>query len=486
MQGVSSHAYSNRQAFLCYQEERRRHWDSVACRQDHWSSRGVFYHERISEIYRYLVPPGQRVLEIGCGTGDLLASLQPTQGMGIDFSAEMIRRAKKKYPNLRFILCDAHEISLNGQFDVIILSDLVNDLWDVQAVLSGLDRLCSHRTRIIINTYSRVWELPLLLTQKLGLSTPLLPQNWLTVEDICNLLHLAGYEDIRHFNEILWPVKTPILAGFFNRHLVKIWPFSCLSLSNFIVARKRPEKDAGAEEPLISVIVPARNEAGNIDEIFARIPEMGAGTELVFVEGNSRDNTYEAIAKAMEKHPQRRCRLLRQTGTGKGDAVRLGFREASGDVLMILDADMTVPPEDLPRFYEALRSGEGEFINGVRLVYPMEKQAMRYANLLGNKFFSLAFSWLLGQPIKDTLCGTKVLSRANYEKIEKNRAYFGDFDPFGDFDLLFGAAKLNLKIVEMPIRYRERRYGETNIDRWRHGMILLRMVLFAMRRIKFF
>ncbi|HPX51304.1 MAG TPA: glycosyltransferase family 2 protein, partial [Deltaproteobacteria bacterium] len=365
-------------------------------------------------------------------------------------------------------------------------SDLVNDLWDVQAVLSGLDRLCSPRTRIVINTYSRVWELPLRLTQKLGLSTPLLAQNWLTVEDICNLLHLAGYEDIRHFNEILWPVKTPILAGFFNRHLVKIWPFSCLSLSNFIVARKRPEKDAGAEEPLVSVIVPARNEAGNIDEIFARAPEMGAGTELVFVEGNSGDNTYEAIAKAMAKHPQRRCRLLRQTGTGKGDAVRLGFREASGDVLMILDADMTVPPEDLPRFYEALRSGEGEFINGVRLVYPMEKQAMRYANLLGNKFFSLAFSWLLGQPIKDTLCGTKVLSRANYEKIEKNRAYFGDFDPFGDFDLLFGAAKLNLKIVEMPIRYRERRYGETNIDRWRHGMILLRMVLFAMRRIKFF
>mgnify|MGYP001444992092 FL=1 len=471
---------------LRYRKQRQEHWSSLARRMDTWKSRGVHYHERITEVYRFLVSPGQKVIEIGCGKGDLLASLEPSIGVGVDFSEEMVDRARRKYPELRFMACDAHEIDLDEKFDVIILSDLVNDLWDVQAVLSGLDRLCSHRTRIIINTYSRVWELPLLLTQKLGLSTPLLPQNWLTVEDICNLLHLAGYEDIRHFNEILWPVKTPFLAGFFNRHLVKIWPFSCFSLSNFIIARKRPEKDAGAKEPLVSVIVPARNEAGNIDEIFARAPEMGAGTELVFVEGNSGDNTYEAIAKAMAKHPQRRCRLLRQTGTGKGDAVRLGFREASGDVLMILDADMTVPPEDLPRFYEALRSGEGEFINGVRLVYPMEKQAMRYANLLGNKFFSLAFSWLLGQPIKDTLCGTKVLSRANYEKIEKNRAYFGDFDPFGDFDLLFGAAKLNLKIVEMPIRYRERRYGETNIDRWRHGMILLRMVLFAMRRIKFF
>ncbi len=484
--GISSRAYSNRQAFLRYQEERRRHWDSVACRQDHWSSRGTFYHERVSEIYRYLVPPGQRVLEIGCGTGDLLAALQPAEGVGIDFSAEMIRRAEKKYPHLGFVRCDAHDIGLNGQFDVIILSDLVNDLWDVQAAMSQLGPFCSSGTRVIINTYSRVWELPLLLTQKRGLSTPLLPQNWLTTEDICNLLRLADYEDIRHFNEILWPMKTPILADLFNRYLVKLWPLSCLSLANFIIARKRPEKKADDPAPLASVVVPARNEAGNIEEILERIPEMGAGTEIVFVEGNSQDNTCEAIEQAIARHPERRCRLLRQTGKGKGDAVRLGFQEASGDILMILDADMTVPPEDLPRFFEALRSGEGEFINGVRLVYPMEKEAMRYANLLGNKFFSLAFSWLLGQPIKDTLCGTKVLSREHYGKIAKNRSYFGDFDPFGDFDLLFGAAKLNLKIVEMPIRYRERRYGYTNIDRWRHGMILLRMVLFALKRIKFF
>ncbi|HNS91113.1 MAG TPA: glycosyltransferase family 2 protein, partial [Deltaproteobacteria bacterium] len=234
------------------------------------------------------------------------------------------------------------------------------------------------------------------------------------------------------------------------------------------------------------VVVPARNEEGNIEEIFRRTPEMGAGTELIFVEGGSGDDTCGAIERAMKAHPQRRSSFLRQTGTGKGDAVRLGFAHATGDILMILDADMTVPPEDLPRFYDAIVSGRGEFINGVRLVYPMEKQAMRYLNLVGNKFFSLAFSWLLGQPVKDTLCGTKVLSRENYERIAANRSYFGDFDPFGDFDLLFGAAKQNLKIVEMPVRYRQRLYGDTNIDRWRHGVILLRMVLFAMRRIKFY
>jgi glycosyltransferase involved in cell wall biosynthesis len=239
------------------------------------------------------------------------------------------------------------------------------------------------------------------------------------------------------------------------------------------------------DAPLVSVIVPARNEAGNIEAIFERTPEMGSGTELVFVEGHSRDDTYATIEREIARHPERKSQLLRQTGRGKGDAVRLGFAHARGDVLMILDADLTVAPEDLPRFLDALRSGNGELINGVRLVYPMQKQAMRFFNFLANKFFSLAFSWLLGQSVKDTLCGTKVLSSADYQRIAAQRAYFGDFDPFGDFDLLFGAAKLNLKIVDLPIRYRERTYGTTNIQRWRHGLLLLRMVLFAARRIKF-
>jgi glycosyltransferase involved in cell wall biosynthesis len=239
------------------------------------------------------------------------------------------------------------------------------------------------------------------------------------------------------------------------------------------------------KEPRVSIIIPARNEAGHISQIFERVPEMGRETELVFIEGHSKDNTYAVIEKAIADHPERPSQLLRQTGIGKGDAVRLGFAHAHGEVLMIWDADLTVPPEDLPRFYEALCAGKGEFINGVRLVYPMEKDAMRFLNLLGNKFFSMAFSWLLGQPIKDTLCGTKVLWKSDYEKIAANRKYFGDFDPFGDFDLIFGATKLNLKIVDLPIRYRERTYGTTNIHRWKHGWLLLKMVLFAARRIKF-
>jgi glycosyltransferase involved in cell wall biosynthesis len=280
-------------------------------------------------------------------------------------------------------------------------------------------------------------------------------------------------------------LRTPLLDSLFNRFLAKIWPLRWFALTHFIVARPSDRAAEGGKAPKVSVVVPARNEAGNISRIFSSVPQMGKSTELIFVEGNSTDNTYEVIEESIKNSLQSQAVLLRQKGRGKGDAVRLGFEHASGDILMILDADLTVSAEDLPRFYEVLASGKGEFVNGVRLVYPLGRQAMRFFNFLGNKFFSLAFSWLLGQPIKDTLCGTKALWKEDYKKIAANRSYFGDFDPFGDFDLLFGAAKLNLKIVEVPIRYRERIYGTTNISRWKHGWLLLKMVVFALKRIKF-
>ncbi|MCP4107719.1 MAG: glycosyltransferase [Desulfobacteraceae bacterium] len=467
-----------------YQKARQTHWDNIASCKEAGIRWGDYYHQRLTQIYQFLVAPGQKVIEIGCGTGDLLSALKPAPGVGIDFSGQMIKHARQKYREMKFIQCDAHDLDMGEKFDVIILSDLVNDLWDVQTVFNQISKkLATPESRIIINTYSRLWEIPLKLAQQLGLMTSLLPQNWLTVEDVAGLLDMTDFEVIRHHSEILWPLHLPLLGDIINSFAAKLLPFRYFTLTNFIIARPRPVQLN--KKPIVSVIVPARNEAGNISRIFETTPEMGQGTELVFVEGHSDDNTFSVIEKAVESHPDRKCKLLQQTGVGKGDAVRLGFANADGEILMILDADLTVPPEYLPRFYEALVSGKGEFINGVRLVYPMEKQAMRYLNLIGNKFFSLAFSWLLGQPVKDTLCGTKVLWKSDYERIADNRAFFGDFDPFGDFDLLFGAAKLNLKIVEMPLRYAERTYGNTNIRRWSHGWLLLRMVMFAAGRIKF-
>jgi SAM-dependent methyltransferase len=467
-----------------FAECRRRYWDDFAASAERWQPRRACYQRRLAETYRLLIPPGMRVLEIGCGQGDLLAALKPSVGVGIDLSPTMVTRARERHPHLEFIAADAHDFDLGTQFDYVVCSDLMNDVWDVQTVLGNLARHCYPGTRLVLNCYNRLWEVPRRLAAKLRLVKPMLTQNWLTGDDLVNLLYLAGFETLRRNAEVLFPFRFPLVANLANKFLVKLWPFHLLAITNFVVARPMPSLSR-TPEPVVSIIVAARNEEDNIPGIFARVPQMGAGTELIFVEGNSSDNTRAAIEREIGRHPEMNARLYLQPGKGKGDAVRVGFREATGELLMILDADMTVAPEDLPRFYEAWRSGKAEFANGVRLVYPMEDRAMRFFNHLGNRFFSFAFTWLLGQSIKDTLCGTKVLSKRSYDMIAANRAYFGDFDPFGDFDLLFGAARYSLKIVDVPVRYAERTYGDTNIQRWRHGVILLRMVLLAMRRLKF-
>ncbi len=449
-----------------------------------WDSLRSGYAKRMQQVFSFATPPGSKVLEVGCGAGDLLASLKPSHGVGIDFSPVAISKAKQRHPNLQFILAEAHDFDLNDTFDYIILSDLVNDAWDVQRLLQNVLRHCHSGTRIILSFYSHLWNLPRRMAELVGLAKPQLQQNWLTVDDVNNLLYLAGYDVIRHSREVLCPFPIPILVPFLNKVAARLWPFQIAALSHVIIARPAAVEPQGPE-PIVSIIVAARNEEGNVPDIFARTPEIGGGTELIFVEGNSKDDTYGAIEREMAKYPGRNVKLFKQPGKGKGDAVRTGFAAATGEVLMILDADLTMPPEDLPLYYQAWRSGKAEFVNGVRLIYPMEKKAMKFFNLIGNKFFSMAFSWLLDQSIKDTLCGTKVLSKKSYETIAANRYYFGDFDPFGDFDLIFGAAKCNLKIIDLPIRYKDRVYGDTNIQRWRHGVILLRMVVFAMGKIKF-
>ncbi len=479
-EGLRPNGLDARQA---YQSARMEHWNSVAVSLDRWHGWGGLYHRRLKQTYQFLVPAGVRVLEVGCGSGDLLAACRPSLGVGLDFSPHMVRRAALRHPECRFLLADAHDVPLTGRFDVVILSDLVNDLWDVQAVLESVRRVMHRRSRLILNAYSRLWEQPLALAEGLGLAKPTLHQNWLTVEDLDSLLRLAGLEQIRHWPEIAWPLPTPILEPLGNRFLVRLWPFSLLGLSNFILARPRPEPPPRPTS--VSVVVPVRNEAGNIRPLLDRLVNLGPETEVVFVEGHSQDDSLAVLEREVAHRRSPRLQLLRQAGVGKGDAVRAGFAAATGDVLVILDADLSVRPEDLPRFVRALADGTADLVNGVRLVYPMEDEAMRFLNLVGNKIFGQLFSWLLGQPIKDTLCGTKALWREDYLRIAGQRSYFGDFDPFGDFDLLFGGARLGLKIVDLPVRYQRRTYGQTNIQRWKHGWLLLRMVAFAARKLKF-
>ncbi|MBN1879457.1 glycosyltransferase [bacterium] len=451
------------------------------------------YIDELIRFYRFAVPEGSRVLELGCGSGALLASLKPSFGLGIDTRSDTIEAARLQYanrPDLSFITADVENFDWTSfeSFDYIILSDLIPLLQDVQKTLDNLRSACKSSTRIVMNFHNNLWHPLLRIANKMGLRRQFGSENWLSTADVRNLLYLSGFQVITEDTRFLFPFRTLLIEPFFNRFLAKLPIFRHFCLTCTMTARPAPSIGDANQGclPTVSILIPTRNEKGNIADAFRRIPRMGRWTELVFVDGHSTDGTVDTIQEAIEVYAGdwERCLLLHQTGKGKGQAVRQGFAECQGDILMILDSDLTMPPEDLPKYFDAIVSNKGEFINGSRLVYPMESKAMRFLNMLANKLFAVLFTWLLGQPVKDTLCGTKVLWRKDYEKIAANRIYFGDFDPFGDFDLLFGASKLNLKIVDMPVRYRDRTYGEIKISRWTHGMLLLRMCLTAMRKLK--
>ncbi len=466
----------------------RRHFNWVAQTDERARRFQAGFHRQLIKLYRFHIAEGSRVLEWGCGAGELLRSLRPSHGVGIDISDAMIARAQAEKDTA---MCEYREgnvltLSVAETFDHIIMDYLTGYLPDIQTALEKVRNSSAHaRTRLHITSLNTLWRLPLRWAQCFGFVVKQPPSNWLSSQDLINLLELSGWEVLRSQTEQLIPWDIPVISAFFNRFLVKLPFFRHFGISLHLIARPKMSL-ALKESPSCSVVVPARNEAGNISAALERIPHLGLQTEIIFVEGNSKDDTWGTIQRELSKYQgPHRVKAVKQPGKGKWDAVRTGFEHASGEVLVIQDADLTAPPEDLEKFYEAIVSGAAEFANGSRLVYPMESEAMKFLNLMGNKTFAIALSFVLGQPVKDSLCGTKMILRSDYNRLIKRIEVWGDFDPFGDYNLLFGASLLDLKIRDIPVRYKDRTYGETNISRFSHGWMLIKMIVFGLCRLKF-
>jgi SAM-dependent methyltransferase len=472
--------------------------DQYASEFTQWLPKKEYFEKEDLRYLRFLIPEGLKVLDLGCGLGDKLDAVKPRLGVGVDFSPKILEIAKRNHPQLEFILGDIedphtiHALAAKGPFDVILLSDTIGLLEDCQQTLAQLKDLCTPETRLIISYYSRGWDPLLKLAEIFKERMPQPENNYLSITDTYNLLKLSGFEPIKREWRQLIPKDWHGIGPFVNRFIATLPIIRLFCLRHYIVARPQLLNPAQQKlknsntQPSTSVVIVCQNERGNIEPAIQRLPKFCDDLEIIFVEGRSKDGTLDEIHRVIQAYPQYNIKALVQDGRGKGDAVRKGFNHASKDILMILDGDLTTPPEDMPKFYNALISDAGEFINGTRLIYPMENQAMRFLNFIANKGFSWIFTYLLNQRFTDTLCGTKVLYKHHYQKIADNRHYFGDFDPFGDFDLIFGASKLNLKVVEIPVRYAARSYGTTQISRFRHGWLLMNMVIFAYRKLKAF
>ncbi|MGD9922892.1 MAG: glycosyltransferase [Pseudorhodoplanes sp.] len=465
------------------------HANKIAGQRQHWIARNRAFYRDDRNYMKFLIPKGVRVLDLGCGNGDLLAELEPSRGVGIDISPAMVEQAQRLYPQLAFVVGDVEDEAviggIDGPFDYIILSDTVGMLDDIETALRQLQPLCGPDTRIIIAYYSQLWEPLLKVAEWVGLKMPQPPTNYLNTTDFLNILDLADFEPIKMDYRQLVPRRLLGLGTLINRFVAPIPGIRRLCLRTYVVARSRTAKRPA--DMSASIVIPCRNERGNIETAIKRLPPFGKSQEIIYVEGNSSDGTFEECLRVQQAYSGTHdIKVLKQDGRGKGDAVRKAFAHASGDILMILDADLTMPPEALPKFHAAIECGKADFVNGTRLVYPMDDEAMRPLNFLANRFFAGVFSYLVNQRFSDTLCGTKAMSRKHYEAIARGRDYFGEFDPFGDFDLIFGAAKQNLKIVEVPVHYGARVYGETQISRFRDGWLLLRMVGFAFMKLKAF
>jgi len=471
------------EALRLSREARRKQLEESAQRRERSIHRNRYYYDAVKRLLRYIIEPGKRVLEVRCATGHLLDAVKPSYGVGIEISEQMVAIARAKYPHLHYVRSDPETLELDEKFDYVLFSHIF-DTVDLLGALKRIHKCCHQDTRLVIYSYNYLWQPVLELASRWGLRATTFEPNWVSEYDVKAFLDLAGFEAVRTHRRLLFPKWIPLVSYLLNGLLASLPGFRRLCLVQITVARLKPAAKK-MDEISVSVIIPCRNERDNVLPAVERMPQMGKHTEIIFCDDKSNDGTGAEVERLIKKYPERDIRLVEGPAICKAENVWTGFRAARGDVLMILDGDLAVMPEELPYFLTALASGTGEFINGSRLVYPIPEHAMKFSNMVGNKLFGALFSYLLDQRIKDTLCGTKVLWRKDWLRIEPDLGNWGIQDRWGDYELLFGASKLHLPIRDLPVHYQERIYGVTKMTRvFSNGMRMLGICWGAWRRLK--
>ncbi len=457
-------------------DDRRQYFDQLASKRSRDARRhAVLYRDRIRWL-KSLIPEDASVIDLGCGIGTVLSALPQAHKVGIDFSEKMIEKAKADTSST-YDVDTVGALHHSQKHEYVLLLDTINYVPDVQIALEDIrKKLCEDRTRLVITTFNFLWSPIFKVGEWLHIKTRFPAQNWLSYHALENMLSLAGFEVVEHSGRILCPVSIPLIAGFFNRFIATLPVFQRLCMIQTIIARPIPLQHP---EHSVTVLSAVRNEKGNVRQIINAMPQFGTKTELLFIEGHSNDGTWEEIQQAiLEYNGPLTIRGLKQPGRGKGDALHHGIRESTGDVLVIYDGDYTVHPSELPKLYHALVAGKAECVNASRLMYPMRGEAMPALNLLGNKIFSMMFSWLFGQKIVDVLSPVKAFYRSDYPRMTTR------MDPFGDFDVFLGVARQHRKIRETPVHYMERSYGTTKLSPFGHGWLLTKMFFKGARIIK--
>jgi ubiquinone/menaquinone biosynthesis C-methylase UbiE len=454
------------------------HFDEIAKNYDYWKKKNWYYYSTIKSFIRRVVPERSRVLEIGCGTGEILASLNPSYGVGIDISAQMVKLATQKFPQHSFIHSPIEDLKLEEKFDYIVMVDVVDHVYDVMDVFKSVYRFCKPTTRVILTTINPWWDPILMLMEKIGAKMPEGPHNFIEKGNLTKILDLMDFSLSYSGYLLLFPKHIPVLSFLANAIGTRLWGLNKMSSVQYMIIEPRPQNTTDLHLGC-SVIIPCYNEGGNIQEAIKRVPKMGRETEIVVVNDGSKDDTAQQVRALQNMYPNLKL-VDYSPNRGKGKAVQAGFEASTQEIVMILDADMTVPPEELPRFFSPLNKGLCQFVNGTRMVYPMQSESMRTANLFGNKIFGLIMSFLTQQSLTDTLCGTKALYRKDLKRIKWG------LDRWGDFDLLFGAAKMGSKIMEVPVHYMSRKAGQSKMKSFRHCLHLLRACLLGFRELVLF